>query len=159
LQSRQDLFWATIILSIAILTKDLYLKKPDSQYEIKISSLYIIFFMLTALNLFLLRLEESFTWRQCKNEQIANSFLLSAKGQIGVVNRATWPIADCDWLWADPGTIYLLDSREFPIIIPDGAITAEQRSQWPHPPEVDLNSREVKIFGLNIPQSNQIKIK
>lgn len=158
LQSRQDLFWTTILVSLVILTKDFYLKKTDFQQLTKIGSLFISFFMLSALSLFGLRIEESFTWKQCKTEELNYSLLLEDKGIVGVVDRTTWPIKDCDWLWADPGTIYLLDSRKFPILIPDGAVNSEQRLQWPKPPEINLNTKEVRIFGLIVPSSNQLRI-
>jgi hypothetical protein len=159
LQSRQDLFWTTIVISFVILAKGFHSKKTDFKQLTKTGSLFILFFMLSALSLFTLRMEESFTWEQCKKEELSYSSLLGAKGYEGVVDRTTWPIRDCDWLWADPGTIYLLDSRKFPISIPDGVINSEQRSQWPEPPEVDLNTTEVRIFGLNVPPSSQSKFK
>jgi len=159
LQSRQDLFWTTIVISLVILTKDFYLKKTNFQQLTKIGSLFMIFFMLSALSLFGLRMEESFTWKQCKKEEFNYSSLLEVKGIVGVVDRTTWPIKDCDWLWADPGTIYLLDSRKFPILIPDGVVNSEQRLQWPKPPEVDLNTEKIRIFGLSIPSDNQMSVK
>jgi hypothetical protein len=158
-ESRQDLFWVSIIFSASILLSDFNSIRLKTDKSSRTLIIVFVCFYLLMISLFSFRFLESISWKACKERQFVVTEKLRLGGNTGVINRDIWKISDCDWLWADPGTIYLIYPQNHPIVIPDGVDSPAQRLQWPEPPRISSDGEDAYIFGLSIPPNNQIKVR
>lgn len=166
MQSRQDLAWFTLFICVLILIiqyghiKLDALSKTETALEegklISFSSGNINFsidplgkrfaifpLLLTLLASFSLRYSESNYWYECKARTIQSTSTYS-----GVVSRDVWPIADCDWHWADAGTTYLMFPSESNVRLPSPRL--ETNPDWPPLPTFK-DGHVSSIFGYPVP--------